>query len=533
MRHLMDRSVRLAGAVAGLTTFLACGDDLVTPDEGAPRSITIVQGATQTGTAGQPLPVALVVEVKDDVGRPVAQQQLTIALEDGGSINPAQPVTNNQGRATFTWTLGPAAGAQQLSVATATSGPSVTFQGTAAPATANVAAPVGGNGQTGQTGKPLPDSLVLRVTDQFGNPVSGAAVTWTTDYGTVSPTTGVTNAAGLARTRWTLGIISGTQTVNGTVAGVTDPATFSATATPGPTPVLIIDRQPSTSAESGKELDRQPRVRLQDGEGNNLPTSGVVVTASLAGGPGSLGGTTTATTAGNGRAEFDDLSITAPAGKYAITFAASGYSSVISDSITLENRPVSPSRSTLTSDSTVIHAGNSTVLTARVVDADSNPLPGITVTFSVTGSGHTLQQPGLPTNADGVVTGSLAATSSGARTVTARAGNVQLNANAVIQVDPGPPAASTTDAQVPDGNILSFTNILIRAADAFGNAHTTGGFGPQFQVAVTGSANSSPAVTDNGNGTYSASFFKLLPGADTVRITLNGVPIKGSPYVSD
>jgi hypothetical protein len=50
---------------------------------------------------------------------------------------------------------------------------------------------------------------------------------------------------------------------------------------------------------------------------------------------------------------------------------------------------------------------------------------------------------------------------------------------------------------------------------------------------VTGSANSSPAVSDNGNGTYSANFFKLLPGADTVSITLDGVPIKDSPYVSN
>ncbi len=533
MRHLMDRSVRLAVAAAGLTTLLACGDDLVTPDEGAPKSITIVQGATQTGTAGQPLPVNLIVEVKDEVGRPVAQQRLTIALEDGGSIDPAQPITDNQGRATFTWTLGPSAGEQELSVATATNGPSVTFQGTASPATANVATPVGGNGQTGQAGRPLADSLVLRVTDQFGNPVSGAAVTWTTDDGSLSPTTGITNEAGLARTHWTLGIISGTQRANGSVSGITDPAIFSATATRGPNPILVIDRQPSPKAESGEELDRQPRVRLQDGEGNNLPTSGVVVTASLGGGPGSLGGSTTAVTAGNGRAEFTDLSITAPGGEYAITFSASGYTSVVSDSITLENRPVSPSLSTVTSDSAVIQAGNSTVISARVVDTDGEPLPGITVTFSVAGSGHTLQQPGVPTNAEGIVTGSLTATASGARTVTAKAGDVQLNAAVVIQVDPGPPAASTTDAQVPDGNILSFTNILIRAADAFGNAHTTGGFGGQFQVAVTGSATSSPAVTDNGNGTYSASFFKLLPGADTVRITLDGVPIKGSPYVSD
>lgn len=211
MRHLTSIAARFAVVALGLTTLLACGDDLVVPDEGEARSMVILQGGTQTGTAGQPLPVALIVEVRDDVGRPVAQQPLTISLEDGGSIAPAQPVTNNEGRATFAWTLGPAAGAQELAVATATGGPSVTFHGNAASATANVAEAVSGNGQTGQAGKPLADSLTLQVTDQFGNPVSGAAVTWTTSNGSVSPTAGITNAAGLARTQWTLGGSAGSQ----------------------------------------------------------------------------------------------------------------------------------------------------------------------------------------------------------------------------------------------------------------------------------------------------------------------------------
>lgn len=533
MRHLMDRAVRFAVAGAVLTTFLACGDDLVTPDEGAPRSITIVQGGTQTGTAGQALPVALIVEVKDDVGRPVAQQTLTIALNDGGSIAPSQPVTNSQGRATFTWTLGPSSGPQQLSVATATSGPSVVFHGTAAPASANVVTVISGNGQSGQAGKPLPDSLVIQVTDQFDNPVVGAAVTWTTGQGSVSPATGVTNAQGVSRTRWTLGGTAGSQTVVASVAGIPDPVSFSATATPGPTPTLVFNRQPPATAKSGDELTRQPRIQLQDGEGNNLATAGVTVTASVNGTGATLGGSITRTTAANGRADFEDLSITAPGGSYTLTFSASGYTSVTSESITLENRPVSPSISTFTADSAVLHAGSTTPLRARIVDADGTPLPGVTVSFSITGSGHTLQQPGVPTDANGEVTGSLTATISGPRTLGATAGSVLLNTSVVVQVDPGPPSATTTDATVPDGNILTFTNITIRAADAFGNAHTTGGYAGKFAVTVTGANSATPAVEDNGDGTYATRYFRLLGGADTVAIRLDGVAIKGSPYVSN
>ncbi|HWA16255.1 MAG TPA: Ig-like domain-containing protein, partial [Gemmatimonadales bacterium] len=401
------------------------------PEEGAPRSIAIVQGGTQSGTAGQPLPVPLIVEVKDDVGRPVAQQPLTIALEQGGGITPSQPVTNSAGRATFTWTLGPAVGTQELSVATAVDGPSVTFHGNASAATANVVTIIAGNGQSGQAGKPLADSLVIRVRDEFGNPVEDAVVTWTTGQGSVSPTGGTTDTDGFARTRWTLGPGAGSQTATASVAGVPNPVTFGATATPGPTPTLVINRQPSDKAKSGETLMRQPRIQLQDGEGNNLSTGGVTVTATLNGPGGALSGPTTKTTGGNGRADFMDLAITGPSGKYTITFSASGYTSVTSEDIELENRPVSPTSSTFTADSSVLEAGHTTALRARIVDADGNPLPGITVTFGITGSGHTLQQPGQPTGADGVATGSLTATTSGARTLIASVGNLQLADNVV------------------------------------------------------------------------------------------------------
>ncbi|HWA15446.1 MAG TPA: filamin/ABP280 repeat domain-containing protein, partial [Gemmatimonadales bacterium] len=81
--------------------------------------------------------------------------------------------------------------------------------------------------------------------------------------------------------------------------------------------------------------------------------------------------------------------------------------------------------------------------------------------------------------------------------------------------------------------ILLFTEITIRAADSFGNLNTAGGYASKFAVSVTGANSSSPTVTENGDGTYRARFFKLLPGSDTVAITLDGVSIKGSPYVSD
>src|SRR5215210_5004427 len=50
-----------------------------------------------------------------------------------------------------------------------------------------------GNRQSGTTGEPLSDSLVVKVVDRFGNPVPGAEVTWTAEVGgSVSPATTVT-----------------------------------------------------------------------------------------------------------------------------------------------------------------------------------------------------------------------------------------------------------------------------------------------------------------------------------------------------
>ena len=44
--------------------------------------------------------------------------------------------------------------------------------------------------------------------------------------------------------------------------------------------------------------------------------------------------------------------------------------------------------------------------------------------------------------------------------------------------------------------------------------------------------NSSLTVFDQGDGTYTASYFPVFKGNDDITITIGGVPIKGSPYRS-
>ena len=96
---------------------------------------------------------------------------------------------------------------------------------------------------------------------------------------------------------------------------------------------LVLSQQPSSSAMVGSEFERQPGVQIQDSDGNDVTTSGVRVTAALASGSGTLGGTTTRETDAGGSAHFDDLRIDGATGMHQVIFAADGYTSVSSNPI--------------------------------------------------------------------------------------------------------------------------------------------------------------------------------------------------------
>jgi hypothetical protein len=64
-------------------------------------------GDTQTGALSQPLAELLEVEVTDSQGNPVDGTSVTfVVLAGGGSVTPFSTVTDSEGRATASWTLG-------------------------------------------------------------------------------------------------------------------------------------------------------------------------------------------------------------------------------------------------------------------------------------------------------------------------------------------------------------------------------------------------------------------------------------------
>lgn len=521
----------------GLAVVLAgCGTDSLTlPREGQPATLTIVSGDAQQGEVGKTLADSLVVSVTDSRERPVVEQEVSFHLA-AGSVTSDRVVTDRNGKATFHWVLGTAAGSQELEVGIAASGEltlKVTFSAVASPGPVKAITDVSGNGQTAQVGSLLPEALVVLLVDAYGNPVPGARVVWQATDGNLSEGIVATDSLGMASVDWTLGPSVGSQAASARLQGsAVAPLTFNAMATQGPPPHLAVVTEPSSTAQSGVVFPRQPSVRLEDSYGNPIAQGGVAVTVAIGSGGGALGGTGTVSTNPFGVAQFTNLSITGTPGDRTLIFAAPGHTAATSAPITITVPAPSPGQSTVSASPSAVVAGGASTITVTALDNGGNPIAGLAVAISVTGSGNTVTQPSGLTDANGIATGTVSSTLAQAKTVSARIATVTVTQTASITVVPGPPAAGTTTATVPTGDVLQLTTITIQTRDAYGNLLAIGGYSGQLRVAITGANTANPNVIDNGDGTYSASYFPIFTGTDSVAITLSGTPINGSPFSS-
>ncbi len=176
-------------------------------------SLLIVSGNQQQAVAGTQLPSPLVVRVTDASDLPVPGQVVNFVVSSGGgSVFAGTALTDADGEAADLWTLGTStADSQRVEVRAVTSSGTpivfAVFRAVVLPGPAATVLPAGGSNQIGDILDPLPESLAVRVSDQFGNPVSGVSVAWsvTSGGGVVSPAANLSGASGEARTRWTLG----------------------------------------------------------------------------------------------------------------------------------------------------------------------------------------------------------------------------------------------------------------------------------------------------------------------------------------
>lgn len=135
---------------------------------------------------------------------------------------------------------------------------------------------VSGDAQAGvQVGSKLPLPLTAKVVDTDGNPVPRATVTWSTNTGTLSAATTVTDAKGLTSVEWTLGTAAGQQTTTAKTAGRT--AIFSAQVVAGPLTQIVLSRDTVRLLGIGDSF--RLIARAADQYGNSVPVPTTVAAA--------------------------------------------------------------------------------------------------------------------------------------------------------------------------------------------------------------------------------------------------------------
>ena len=129
-----------------------------------------------------------------------------------------------------------------------------------------------GDAQSATVATALPIQLSVTVTED-GAAMAGATVAWSTvaGSGTVAPTSGVTNASGIATTTWTLGTVAGGQTARATLSGAGgSPVSFTATGTAGVAAALAMTAGDGQSAFPTDAFGTALAVTVADQFGNGI-----------------------------------------------------------------------------------------------------------------------------------------------------------------------------------------------------------------------------------------------------------------------
>jgi hypothetical protein len=494
----------------------------------SPATSTITAAPTSITANGSSTSL-ITVQLKDAFGNNLTTGGATVTLATtGGTLS---NVTDN-GNGTYTATLtsptvtgtatitGKLGGVDLVDTETVTLAP-----GPASAATSTItAAPTTITADGTST-----SVLTVQLKDAFGNNLTagGATVTLATTAGTLGNVTD--NGNGTYTATLTSAAAPGTATITGKLGGDdivdTETVTFkvgvasAATSTITAAPTSITADGTSTSTIT---------VQLKDALGNNLTTGGATVTLAT-----TAGTLSNVTDNGNGTYTATLTSATVT-GTATITGKLDGDDIVDTETVTLAPGAASPATSTITAAPTTITAdGTSTsVLTVQLKDAFGNNLTtgGATVTLATTLG--TLSE--VTDNGDGTYTATLTSpTTTGTATITGKLGEADLVDTEQVTFAPGAASLDTSTitanpTSIPVGG-TSTSIITVQLKDAFGNNLTTGG----ATVTLSTTAGTLSNVTDNGDGTYTATLTSpTVPGTATVSGKLGGQPLVDTAEVT-
>jgi len=499
---LMAASAGLAPATSSTFTNVA----------GPASRLTITTAPPASASSGVPLTPQPSLQLRDGFGNAVAQSGVVVtasvtsgAATPGGSTT---ATTNSAGAATFlTLSLSGSGGAITLSfiapgLAPVAAAP-ITLSTGIAPALAMVTQP----SAAAQSGVPFAVQPAVKLRDATGNDLNSAGVAITASIasgpaggslggGTVMPTSGNGTAT---FTNLVISGPAGAYTLRFISSGFT-PVTSSAIAVTVPVPSanrLSITTQPSSSAANGTPFAQQPVLQLRDASGNAVSQSGVAVTASIASGGGTLGGTITVSTDGLGIARFTNLSISGTIGNRTLGFSSPGLTGVTSGTVNVTAGPASQLSITSQPSSTAMNGApfpQQPVIQLR--DASGNPVSrsGVAVTVAIASGGGTLGgTTTVLTDASGTATFTNLSISGiiGSRTLRVTAPTLSGATTGTVNVTAGPATQLSITVQ-PSSAATSGIPLqqqpVIQLRDASGNLVSAAGY------SVSAALNSGPGT---------------------------------------
>ena len=367
--------------------------------------------------------------------------------------------------------------------------------------------------------------LTATIEDAAGNTVTSdnstvIAFAKAAGAGTVSGTGNGTASGGVA-TKTVTGVLAGSVTMDATAAGLTTGTLGAFTVVHGAATQIQLS---GSTANLTAGATRVLTATVQDTAGNTVTADNTTVVAfAKASGLGTVTGTGNAGAA-NGVATKTITgqlvgSVTMEATATGLTNGALGAFTVVHGAAVQIHL----------SDSGSTASGDNHTLTATVEDAAGNTVTSdssTVVTFAKTGGAGSVTGLGATTAASGVATKVV---------VNAAAGAIDLNAQAAglttgtTSYTVGSGIASTTTSTISASptsvvaNGSSTSSITVQLKDAFGN--NLGGSGGIVALGLTGTGSLS-AVTDNGDGTYSATLTSpTTVGSGTVSGTLNAAAL--------
>jgi Big-like domain-containing protein len=477
---------------------------------GSASSLTGVEPLSYQGTVGSPVSPGPSVIAKDHAGNPVAGVSVNFAANRDASVSPETAVTNEQGVAQVSWTLGnTATSGYTLTARIDGSSSSVRFTATATPGAAGRLRIATQPSSPTQSGTPFAHQPVIQVVDRNGNPTPQAGLTVTA---TISSGPGGTLQGGTATTDGTgraafsgLAVTgaAGSYTLSFSAPGLTGVTSAPVSIQAGGAARLAFVTQPSTAGRSRAPLVIQPVLQIQDPSGNPIHQQGAVITATTSTGSTTLSNAT-ATTDANGRAAFSGLTITGIPGPKDLSFAAPGLSSV-SARVTLpsvQTVSIAPSHPVSAPVASTV-GGPVVAFTFR----DGATRPVADANFALTlPQGGTTDQPPAGSDANGVVqiTNWTLGTAAGYQYLELSLPDHRVFRDSILAT-PGPAAdlvLFSGDNQSAGPNSTLPMPLVVRAVDQFGNG--VAGVGVTWATCPDNQPGAGDPVTDE-NGFASAS----------------------------